>query len=101
MAAAVKAVVVNDTELLKHVRQYKQYKQMVEELNVLIENEKVSIATAVADAGCSSIYVGDHKVTYSPVNTVRLDEEKLKQELPNVYEKYHTKESRYMKLTVN
>lgn len=100
MAAATRAVIISDDGLLESVRRYKQYKQMVEELNVLIENEKVAIAVEVEKSGCSSIYVGDFKVTYSAVNTVRLDEEKFKNDLPEIYEKYHTKEGSYMKLVV-
>lgn len=100
MASAVKAVLVQDEELLTRINRYKQYKQMVEELNVLIENEKVEISSKVVQSGCSSIYVGDFKVTYAPVNKVTLDKDRLKKEMPEVFKAYNTKESSYMQLIV-
>lgn len=70
--------------------QLAQYTRMAEETAEIIDGIKDKLKAYMTENGLDTLNGDEHRATYKPVESSRLDTKALKKELPDVAERYTT-----------
>lgn len=73
-------------EIESKVRELRQLQALIEEAQAEAEAIKDSIKAAMGDS--EAIQVGEYKITWKPVTSIRIDTTALKKALPDVAERF-------------
>lgn len=90
---------MTNSELHAKVKELKEYKQLKEEAEARIAELENAIKSEMKAADTDKMNVGEYKLSLTVVTTQRVDSKKLKEDSPEIYDKY-SKESTYERFTV-
>lgn len=65
-----------------------QYKHMLEEVQATIENLQDEIKRYMIENGMETLTGTEHKASYKPVTSTRIDTTALKRDMPEIASKY-------------
>jgi len=77
------------TEMEKKIREYREYKRMIEELEELTTAIADELKAAMVEAGKEKMIVGEYKLSYTDTTRTSLDRHQLEADLGDLtkYEK--------------
>ncbi|MCL1994938.1 MAG: hypothetical protein FWG63_01880 [Defluviitaleaceae bacterium] len=79
------------TNLQAKIKEYKEYKRMVEEMQAMIDAIADELKATMVEKGESKMIVGEYKLSYTDAKRETLDKKRLEQDLGDL--------SDYMKVT--
>ena len=65
-----------------------QYKRILEEVQATVEGLQDEIKRYMIENGLETLAGNDHKASYKPVTTTRIDTSALKRDMPDIASKY-------------
>lgn len=65
-----------------------QYKHMLEEVQATVEGLQDEIKRYMIENGLETLAGNEHKVSYKPVTSTRIDTSALKRDMPDIASKY-------------
>lgn len=80
------------------MKQLAEYKRLQEETNSIIEGLQDELKTYMKDNKLDVLNGNEHKATYKPITSNRIDTTALKNELPDIATKY-TRETTTLRFT--
>ena len=86
-------------ELLEKVREYKEYSQMIAEMESIKDAIADGIKSFMTQAGTDTMTVGDYKVSYTDCFRRDIDKKALANDHADLYASY-LKESAYKRFTI-
>lgn len=89
----------NRNDLHDMVKELKEYKLLKEEAEARIAELENALKTEMHEAETDKMTVGEYKLSLAIVTTQRIDSKKLREDSPEIYDKY-SKESTYERFTV-
>lgn len=87
-------------ELIEKVRELREYKRLAEETADIISAIEGELKAEMDAENVDTLVVDIFKLTYKPITQTRIDGKALREELPDVAEKF-TKTTTYKRFTVN
>ena len=63
------------------IREYREYKRMIEEMQALADSIADELKAAMTEAGESKMIVGEYKLSYTEATRETLDKKRLEQDL--------------------
>lgn len=79
---------MTDEVLNSKIKELKQYKREVEELQHNIDAIQSEVKEEMLRRGVEQIMTTDYKISWQTVSSVRLDTKSLKEERPEIYARY-------------
>ena len=79
---------MSDKELTAAVREFREYKQMREQLDAELKRLQGIITTHMELSGTDEMIVDVHRVSYKPVTSARLDTQALKRANPELVTRF-------------
>jgi len=76
-------------EIESKVRELRQLQALIEEAEA--EADAIKDAIKAQMGACEELRAGEYKITWKPVESVRLDAGALRREMPELYERYSRK----------
>lgn len=86
-------------EMKSMVKELKEYKLLKEEAEARISELEAALKAEMRAADTDKMTVDEYKLSLVMVTTQRIDSKSLKEEQPDIYDKY-SKESSYERFTV-
>lgn len=80
--------IVTDEVLNSKIKELKQHKREVEELQHNIDAIQSEVKEEMLRRGVEQIMTTDYKISWQTVSSVRLDTKSLKEERPEIYARY-------------
>lgn len=79
---------MTNNEIAKMLKEAKELKRMLEEINAEIAAIEDGIKAELTERGADSLSVGEYKVTWKEVQSTRLDTTAIKKALPEIAERF-------------
>lgn len=89
----------NKNDLHNMVKELKEYKLLKEEAEAKIAELENALKAEMHEAEADKMVVGEYKLSLVTITTQRVDSKSLKEEQPDIYDKY-SKSSTYERFTV-
>jgi len=86
------------TTLTERIREYREYKRMIEEMQALADSIADELKAAMTDAGESKMIVGEYKLSYTEAKRETLDKKRLEADLGDLTD--YTKVTTYKRFAV-
>jgi predicted phage-related endonuclease len=88
------------TDIQARIKEYREYKRMIEELEALTDSIADELKTMMTEAGQERMVVGEYKLSYTDVTRRDIDKKRLESEHKALYDAYQ-KESTYKRFLVS
>jgi predicted phage-related endonuclease len=85
--------------LESRIREYREYKRMIEEMEALKEAIADEIKAAMTEAGESKMIVGEYKLSYTDCKRTDIDKKALAADHADIYTQY-LRETTYKRFSV-
>ena len=85
--------------MIEKIREYREYKRMVEEMQQIIDSISDELKTVMTEAGQTKMTVGEYKLSFVDVTRQDIDKKRLEAEHADIYDAY-LKEVTYKRFSI-